>query len=285
MIISACLALTLALVQTAEPDRFCYAKPRHSSAQDQILELPRGDAINEGLISMADNLKGWFGVDADLYYTPRINNAFADGSSNIVVIGEGVLREAQSNSPGAVIVAMSFVMAHEYAHHFEFRMWDEIEDLDLNGMSVPVVELQADVLAGYIAGRESKGQVTEPRRNPLGLSEADFLRRNWQAYSAHAGTLGDFLFSDKNHHGTPQQRSKALTVGWQAGTKKASELEEDGEIGEKMYKWSYDEARKIFGLRPDQDAQRNVLRLDGCEHRREGSALQHGGIDSGDSLG
>lgn len=95
--------------------------------------------------------------------------------------------------------AVAFVVAHEYAHNVQ----DEVGILDAN---LPVVntELQADCLAGvwansaYYAGILEAGDIEEG----IAVTQA----------------LGDFEFSDPDHHGTPDQRTTAFSAGYNSGS-------------------------------------------------------------------
>lgn len=95
--------------------------------------------------------------------------------------------------------AVAFVVAHEYAHNVQ----DEVGILDAN---LPVVntELQADCLAGvwansaYYAGILEAGDIEEG----IAVTQA----------------LGDFEFSDPDHHGTPDQRTAAFSTGYNTGS-------------------------------------------------------------------
>lgn len=95
--------------------------------------------------------------------------------------------------------AVAFVVAHEYAHNVQ----DEVGILDAHLPTVNT-ELHADCLAGIWANSAYYE----------GILEAGDIEEGIAATQA----LGDFEFSDPDHHGTPDQRTAAFTKGYNSGS-------------------------------------------------------------------
>jgi predicted metalloprotease len=102
----------------------------------------------------------------------------------------------QSDSLGDFAVA--YVLAHEFGHSIQ-------AELGVLGVGYPVwrTELQADCFAGnwansaYLEGILEDGDIEEA------LTTADLV--------------GDFEFASEQHHGTPDERVEAFTLGWTTG--------------------------------------------------------------------
>lgn len=87
-----------------------------------------------------------------------------------------------------------YTVAHEYAHNVQQELGVRSD------MAVKGQELEADCLAGvYMKGS-------------LDLT-ADVDRQDFMQVVENAYFSGDFAFGDPRHHGTPQERVKAVTVG------------------------------------------------------------------------
>jgi len=95
---------------------------------------------------------------------------------------------------------VAYIVAHEYAHNLqnEFGSFDTAA----RGSSKPF-ELQADCMAGlwgnsvYRAGKLKPGDIEEAMNTAL--------------------AVGDFDYSSKNHHGTPNERRDAWVTGFDRG--------------------------------------------------------------------
>lgn len=86
------------------------------------------------------------------------------------------------------------VLAHEWGHQAQFRFnW-----MDSSQPTARNTELEADAFSGYYMGL-GKGWAGSKLEDFLGLLES----------------LGDTNFTDRNHHGTPQERRTAGTLGLQ----------------------------------------------------------------------
>ena len=91
--------------------------------------------------------------------------------------------------------AAYFAVAHEYGHSVQNQL-----GLLNAGIPIPVLELQADCLAGaFFAGADYAGMV-----------ESGDLDESMFSAFYH----GDFDFYNPQHHGTPQQRAEAFATGY-----------------------------------------------------------------------
>jgi predicted metalloprotease len=94
------------------------------------------------------------------------------------------------------------VIAHEYGHHIQ-----HLKGLSPN-MSVSASELQADRDAGAYLSWAKWGYIDNGKR-------ADWY--NLTDLQAVAYGTGDYAYNDPDHHGTPTERSDAITRGWNIG--------------------------------------------------------------------
>jgi predicted metalloprotease len=96
---------------------------------------------------------------------------------------------------------VAYIVAHEYAHNLQ----NEFGAFRANnrGSSKPF-ELQADCMAGlwgnsvYRAGKLKPGDIEEAMNTAL--------------------AVGDFDYSNRNHHGTPNERRDAWVTGFESGS-------------------------------------------------------------------
>jgi predicted metalloprotease len=108
---------------------------------------------------------------------------------------------ATGNPSGDFSVALA--VAHEYAHNLQTELG--ILPTYPAAPTYPVykTELHADCWAGVWANSAYKE----------GILEAGDIEEGIQATML----LGDYNFNDPNHHGTPEQRSKAFMAGYNSG--------------------------------------------------------------------
>ncbi len=90
--------------------------------------------------------------------------------------------------------ALAYILTHEYAHAAQtvggFRP-----------RTITAIELQADCLAGYYMGA---------------MPNVTFDRNDIEQIASLAYQIGDYEFNNRQHHGTPEQRSQAVLLGFQA---------------------------------------------------------------------
>jgi uncharacterized protein len=98
--------------------------------------------------------------------------------------------------PGAF--GLAFVVAHEYGHNVQAEL-----GIGVTKTTVSQLELQADCLAGNWANSEYYAGVLDAGDVQRALALADLV--------------GDYDFTDRNHHGTPAERTAAWKVGYNSG--------------------------------------------------------------------
>lgn len=93
--------------------------------------------------------------------------------------------------------ALAYIVGHEYAHAMQtvYRFQPR---------STPISELQADCLAGVYLGLIPN----------IVLDQRDILEIQSLAYR-----IGDYSWGSRHHHGTPQQRVRAVVIGMQGAVK------------------------------------------------------------------
>jgi predicted metalloprotease len=96
--------------------------------------------------------------------------------------------------------AVAYVLAHEYAHNLqnEWRLLDP-------ALLIPTIniELMADCMAGNWANSAFYRGILEPGDIEEAIAAADLV--------------GDYNFTDPGHHGTPEERMAAFSLGYNTG--------------------------------------------------------------------
>jgi|1186.fasta_scaffold247300_2 hypothetical protein len=132
-------------------------------------------------------------------------NAFAvpdtlvPNTQGTVYIGLNLINEEFASDWGGVAVAG--ICAHECGHIYQFYNG---YSQSLAGATALLVELHADYIAGFYLGRDGSHS-----------------REHVQAFARSLFSKGDFNFNSRQHHGTPQQRVQAMTVGYDTGASTA----------------------------------------------------------------
>lgn len=148
-------------------------------------------------------------------------NAFASpekrvaGTDGTVLFGQRLLKQlmATAEAPDAAIAG---VCAHEFGHILQYKVGLN-QILGAGQSTVKRIELNADFFAGYFAGV-----------------------RKWQQPGFNAAVIaltqfnsGDNMIKHPKHHGTPEERGKAIVRGYQTGHDDRKSLLDAIEIGEK----------------------------------------------------
>ncbi len=207
------------------------------------LPVPAGNPANEGYLREARLLNARLHVHARLMYSPTLNNALADPDTDEVVLGLVLQRQAEQQArlygPSVVNIGMGWIMCHEFGHVFQFRMSEH--DLSKLPRYTPHTELQADILGAYYMGGRMEEQREEAQRNEA------WVTSQAGAMFMMARNLGDYAFFSNSHHGTPDQRTEAVRIGYEAGhDQKFGTLEEAySDNAEEIFKWSLEEAKRI----------------------------------------
>jgi len=143
-----------------------------------------------------------FSVLPGFAFSERVNlNAFASTNTALgradgsVVFGNPLYREimGRREHPEVGIVA---VCAHEFGHIAQYK--HGLEKILIVNNLVKRLELHADFMAGYFAGRRK-------------LEMSDFPAA---VFATTQYSFGDGNYGDPNHHGTPAERGDAVVAGF-----------------------------------------------------------------------
>jgi hypothetical protein len=158
-------------------------------------------ALAQTLVKISDCLN----VSAGFAYYDDYDgaNAFASsqprlsGADGTVLFGQRLLKKlmALPESPDAAVAA---VCAHEFGHILQYKLGLD-KDLSKGQSNVKRVELNADFFAGYFAG---------VRKRELPSFPAAVVAMT--QYNS-----GDDMLKNPEHHGTSEERGKAIVKGYQ----------------------------------------------------------------------
>ena len=166
-----------------------------------------GDKILDGQLAAEGNrLSREFKVRPGLKIIQG-NNAFAKGKTVVtgtrgtVALGRELLfGELDKNRRGWGGLVIAGIMAHEFAHIYQF--FNGYRDRLLKGSNtVEPLELHADFLAGY----------------HLGLKRREGSKMDIGAFMDGAYMIGDKNTHQYQHHGTPEERRRAVREGYRMG--------------------------------------------------------------------
>ncbi|MBA2516381.1 MAG: neutral zinc metallopeptidase [Solirubrobacterales bacterium] len=154
-----------------------------------------GERLRTGCGAVADDRAAFYCPADDTIYVAQVMAAELYQGLNDQLPGQ---RAGYGRAVGDFGVA--YIVAHEYAHNLqnEFGTFRQAA----RGSSKPF-ELQADCMAGlwgnsvYRAGKLKPGDIEEAMNTAL--------------------AVGDFDYSNRNHHGTPNERRDAWVTGFERG--------------------------------------------------------------------
>jgi predicted metalloprotease len=92
--------------------------------------------------------------------------------------------------------ALAYIIGHEYAHAMQTAF-------GFGSNYTAISELQADCLSGVYIGL---------------IPNIEFDNRDVREIASFAYRIGDYNWHDPQHHGTPEQRVKAVVLGMQAAS-------------------------------------------------------------------
>jgi hypothetical protein len=209
----------------------------------------RNDPNEAFLLDEAAVLNSKMGLNAKIYIIP-VNNAFATRADRNVYFGRPFIGDLErdlksrlkndgdlKNYRGALRAGLRFVLAHEFAHLYQFAAWDK--GVGSYPGTSPPMETQADCLAGLWIGFD----MSKTGADIFGVMTA----------LEAATIIGDEQWTSKDHHGSPFTRRLCAGAGLRRG-QVLSFGPLDKAYSEKraeIYRWSADEAMGI--LKKDKD--------------------------------
>ena len=120
----------------------------------------------------------------------RISGSLYCTRNNTIYITQQHIRMAYQHGDAA----LAYILSHEYAHAAQ-----TVGRFLPN--NITKIELQADCLAGFYMGA---------------MPNVTFDRQDVQQIATLAYEIGDYEFNNTQHHGTPEQRTRAVLTGLRA---------------------------------------------------------------------
>lgn len=213
-------AATPAWARTDEPEIFIGAgcglsnadqRARLAGQIEPIGQGPRGTLYGSSGDPALDNMLGSYLADMASFFQVRPGfgfyddraalNAFAMPTSALansrgtVAFGKGLLAKALS-SPARELFVLA-ICAHEFGHVVQY-FTPYMELLEKGWPNQRRVELHADYLSGAYIGR---------RRDRFASTQVESLKACWEG-------MGDTLFTSLGHHGTSEERLRAVQAGF-----------------------------------------------------------------------
>ncbi|HEX8103874.1 MAG TPA: neutral zinc metallopeptidase [Solirubrobacteraceae bacterium] len=157
--------------------------------------VPEDARLRTGCGAVADNAAAFYCPADDTIYVGQVLAAQVYQGAT-----QGFPGEQAGYGRAVGDFGVAYLVAHEYAHNLqhEFGTFDSPQ----RGSSKPF-ELQADCMAGlwgnsvYRAGKLQPGDIEEAMDTAL--------------------AVGDFDYTNANHHGTPEERRAAWLAGFEQG--------------------------------------------------------------------
>jgi hypothetical protein len=191
--------------------KYCSLKKDINSYNIKILRSSGDKNLDKSLNLELQHIAKIFPVLPGFVFFDDANgkNAFAmtetmiKGTRGTVIFGKGLLSsELNSHKWGGLAVAG--IIAHEFAHIYQFQHDNLYNILMKNQKTGKLVELHADYLAGYYLGLKRL-------RTPKGI--------DIKAFADSLYLKGDNYFNTLEHHGTPKERMKVMIEGYKQGLK------------------------------------------------------------------
>jgi uncharacterized protein len=120
----------------------------------------------------------------------RIGGSLYCTRNNTIYITQQHIRMAYQYGDAA----LAYILAHEYSHAVQ----------TIGGFrpsNITAIELQADCLAGFYMGA---------------MPNVTFDQQDIEQIAQIAYQVGDYEYNNRQHHGTPQERARAVLTGFQA---------------------------------------------------------------------
>ncbi len=185
---------------------------------------------NQPILDEANAIKTAFDVQSPLFESDVLWD-FSTKSGNVYVGKPLIDYLTAQNGTDPTSNGVGFMIAHEYAHQFQFKIWESGHDAQQE--SVIQNELQADFIAASWYGMHDRHALALLRRQ-IGPSFDREIGVQYEVAKIQqiADQSGAYLGWTPHFHGTQQQRDAAVKAGVQ--------------YGEDFYKATPDDAYKSY---------------------------------------
>ncbi|MBN9563526.1 MAG: hypothetical protein J0H14_22800 [Alphaproteobacteria bacterium] len=165
-----------------------------------------GDAALDGaLIYETRRIRNFFNVrpgvrildDSGSPNAFAIPDALISGTHGTVLLGSTLIQSELMNHMGGL--AVGGIVAHKCGHIVQFYS-GIVNKLMQGETTARLVELHADYMAGFYFGVRSASKELDVK-----------------PFATSLFSKGDWAFNDPRHHGTPQERTKAMYAGFDFG--------------------------------------------------------------------
>jgi len=162
------------------------------------------------LIGKPNGAKLLFVDKRDAHYNPR---------ADVLAFGRALLDELRGDD---FKLKLNCIAAHEICHSYQVK--DPYMDLEIDDRTVRASELMADRFAGLClamiisGGRNIEADVIQAKRDAVESAFKFFF------------SIGDPYINERRHHGTPEERMEAISMGHEMSFKTIRDLDPHGDI-------------------------------------------------------
>jgi hypothetical protein len=179
------------------------------------------DNFDRALAVSLKMLSETFSVLPGFAFSERvIRNAFASPSTAMgrqdgsVIFGNSLYREIMNGRENPEVGILT-VCAHEFGHIVQYKYGIDERLVACDDCPVKRLELHADFLAGYFAGRRK-------------LERADFPAA---VFAKTQYNFGDNNYGSPRHHGSQQERGQAVVAGFNSAFRDQHDFKTALEVG------------------------------------------------------
>jgi hypothetical protein len=201
-------AETSAFFQTATESRL------YASGDEPMIPVSGNHDFDLALAHTLAKISDAFDVAPGFAYYDDYDarNAYAtsvqrsNGPDGTVLFGKRLLLRCMASHDNPE-VGVACVCAHEFGHILQYKLGLDAK-LSAGQPTVKRVELHADVLAGYFAGRRKLERPSFPAA----------------VFATTQSAMGDDMIHDPQHHGTPDERAAAIVRGFEVAYRERKSL-------------------------------------------------------------
>jgi len=205
-----------------EVDQYLAASATQSVASDAQRIVTHSDdrEFDRALAETLDKLSTTFDVLPDFVYYNDFDGANALATTRGISRAHGTVLYGQrylKQHLGLRVhpdVAVTAVCAHEFGHIVQYKL-NLRPTLTAGQTTVKRLELHADFLAGYFSGIRKQQKPDYPA----------------EVFASTKAAAGDNQVNHPNHHGRPEERSAAITRGFEAAYREKRNLSDAIQTG------------------------------------------------------